>query len=336
MRRFSWIIALTFAFSLLPLDAAAQLGDLKRGLDKLKAAKAAAKTSTEQKRAGSTSPGKASSGGPDFEDGTMMLWVKPGYSWENPLHTELSINGRTVNIFTSETFEPVGQYLQEGWNTFTLHTVAQEPANEDNGLTFLIGPAYHDAKKRSFVMKPVLWRFDNNSDWKRQENGTYSHPLGPQVKDVTLTIKVYWAGLGHEAKALNAGDFILQGEPNYKGWNSPVTGTVFINGTPLNTFLAERDVVITPFLRKGKNEIKIVSTRSDNVLADNDIEFSIAGPAEWIVDRGEYEVKPVVQFKSMQGWTKDRKSGKLVNRSGAESDTIERTIAFMIKDEQAN
>ena len=333
MRRFSWIIAFTFVFSLLPLDAAAQLGDLKRGLDKLKAAKKAA---TDQKRATSQSAQTVSPGGPDFEDGTMMLWVEPGFAWDNPLHTEMSINGRTVNIFTSETFEPIGQYLQEGWNTITLHTVAQEPANADNGLTFRIGPAYHDEKKRSFVMQPVLWQFHNNTDWKRRDDGTYFHPLGPHVKDVTLTIKVYWAGLEHEARALNAGDFVLQGVPGFSSWNSPVTGTVFVNGTPLNTFLAGRDVVITPFLRKGKNEIKIVSTRSDNVFSSNDIEFSIAGPAEWIVDRGEYEVKPVVQFKSMQGWTKDRKSGKLMNRASAESDTIERTIAFMIKDEQAD
>ncbi|MCA1732810.1 MAG: hypothetical protein LC732_04330 [Acidobacteria bacterium] len=186
------------------------------------------------------------------------------------------------------------------------------------------------------MIKPVLWQFDNDTDWKRQDDGTYFHPLGPNVKDVTLTMKVYWAGLQHEARELKAGDFILQGVPDYSGWNCPVTGTVFVNGTPLNTFLAGRDVVITPFLRKGKNEIKIVSTRSDNVLSTNDLEFSIAGPAEWVVDRGEYEVKPVLQFETMQGWTKDRKSGKLVNRANAESDTIERTIAFMIKDDQAD
>ncbi|HUP21408.1 MAG TPA: cytochrome c oxidase assembly factor 1 family protein, partial [Thermoanaerobaculia bacterium] len=51
-------------------------------------------------------------------DPTTTLWVQREYSgWENPLHTEMSINGTTINIFTSDTFQPVAQYLRPGWNT---------------------------------------------------------------------------------------------------------------------------------------------------------------------------------------------------------------------------
>jgi hypothetical protein len=56
----------------------------------------------------------------------LLLWVKRNFtSWDNPLHSELSVNGKTVNIFTSDTFEPVGQYLKEGWNTVTIKTTPQ-------------------------------------------------------------------------------------------------------------------------------------------------------------------------------------------------------------------
>ncbi|MGH9456967.1 MAG: hypothetical protein ACRD2J_04930 [Thermoanaerobaculia bacterium] len=338
MRRLSSIILCAFLLSLVPVGASAQFGDLKRGLDKLKAAAKAAKTTTAEKKSpAGPSASRTSTGGPQFDDGALMLWVAREYtSWDNPLHSELAINGKTVNIFSSDTFEPVGNYIQDGWNTITLRTYVQEPANNDNGLLFRIGPAYHDEDSRGFVMNPVLWEFRNDTDWELRDDGTYFHPLGPSVKEVTLTWKTYWAGLENEMREIGAGDFILQGRSIYDGWNSPVTATVFVNGTPLNTFiLGSRGIVITPFLKTGKNDIRIVSARVDNAISENDVKFAIAGPAEWIVDRGEYEVKPLIQFNAMQGWTQDRKSGRLVNRADAKADTIERTITFLIKDEEA-
>jgi len=136
-----------------------------------------------------------------------------------------------------------------------------------------------------------------------------------------------------EQRELGNGDYVLQAKPKYSTENSPVTGTVFVNGTPLSSFaLAERAVVITPYLKKGRNEIRIVSSRVDNAVRDNDVEFEISGPAEWYATQKKFLVKPVLQFKCMQGWTRDARTGRLVNQADTASTSIERTIPFMLKD----
>jgi hypothetical protein len=153
------------------------------------------------------------------------------------------------------------------------------------------------------------------------------------VKEVTLSYKIYNAGLQNEKIKLKAGDFVISGKPTFASWNSPVTATVFVNGTPLNSFLlAKRGIVITPFLKQGKNEIKLISSRVKNSVKNNDIEFEVAGPAEWNVGKGQYQVKSILQFKSMQGWTLDSKTGMLVNRAKPDSESIERVIPFVLKE----
>lgn len=263
----------------------------------------------------------------------FLLWVKPNFgSWDNPLHSEFSVNGKTVNIFTSDTFEPIGQYLKEGWNTITIKTTPQQPANKSNGLIFRLGPAHKTPGKDQWIMEPIIWEFRNDTDWKF-DNGRYSHPLGPDVKEVTLSYKIYYAGLQNENLKLKAGDFIISGKPTFSSWNSPITATVFVNGTPLNSFLlAKRGMVITPFLKQGKNEIKLISSRVKHSIEKNDIEFEVAGPAEWNVGKGQYLLKPILKFKSMQGWTFDSKTGILVNRAKPDSESIERVIPFFLKE----
>ena len=55
------------------------------------------------------------------------------------------------------------------------------------------------------------------------------------------------AGLEAEGRPTAAGDYVLTGDQTYGSWNAPVTGTVFVNGHALSTFLGhERHVVITP------------------------------------------------------------------------------------------
>lgn len=266
-------------------------------------------------------------------EGQIHVLVQRQYgSWDNPLHSEFSINGTTVNIYTSDTFEAISQYLKPGWNTLTLKTTPQEPAASGNGLIFRIGPMRKDPKRNQMTMDPVLWEFRNDTDWKLNE-GRYSHPLGPDVKEVVLTYRVYFAGLELENKPLKAGDFILRGKPSYGSWNSPVIATVFVNGTPLNTFiLQERSVVISSLLKPGKNEIKLVSARVKNSISGNDINLEVAGPAEWFVDQNRYMLKPVLEFKTMPGWTKNAKSGQLINQAQPDADTLERVIPFMLKE----
>ena len=265
--------------------------------------------------------------------GGLMLWAERIYhSQENPLQSEVAINGKTVNIYTSDTWEPVGQYVKEGWNTVTVKTTPQEPASRQNGLVFRIGPTHRDARQKKTLMEPVLWEFRNNTDWALS-NGTYSHALGPGVKAVTLTFRLYYAGVQAEQHELGNGDYVLQARPKYLTEGTQVTGTVFINGTPLSSFtLAARGIVVTPYLKKGKNDIKLISNRVDNVVRDNDIEFEVAGPAEWYATQKRFVVKPVLQFKCMQGWTRDARSGRLINQAQPASESVERVIPFVLRD----
>ena len=61
-----------------------------------------------------------------------------------------------------------------------------------------------------------------------------------------------------------------------------------------------------------------------------------AGPAEWYVDKNQFVLAPVVQFKAMQGWSKEARTGQLVNKLKPEADTMERTIPFILKQPPAN
>ena len=150
------------------------------------------------------------------EAGKIHVWVDRNYnSWDCPLHSEFLINGQTVNIYTSDTFEPIEEYLKPGWNDITITTTAQEPAEQGNGLIFRIGPMSKDpGDERKVLMNPVLWEFRNETDWTLKD-GVYSHPLGPGVKEVTLAYRFYWAGLELENSELKAGDFVLRGKPNF-------------------------------------------------------------------------------------------------------------------------
>ncbi len=282
-------------------------------------------------------PANPAAGRPaEGESAPIMLWVKKGYPWDNALHSEFSINGKTINIYTSDTTDSIGEYLKPGWNTLAIKTTVQEPATKNNGLTFRIGPMRKviKGKREEMLMDPVLWEFHNHTDWKFGKDKQYSHPLGPGVKEVTLSFRVYFASLQQENAELKAGDFVLTGKPHYTpDWNSPVTATVFVNGTPLNTFTAApRQLVITTLLKEGKNEITLVSTRVKNSIQSNDIEFSVAGPAVWMVQKARFAVNPILQFNSMQGWTMDPRTGVLINKAKPDSETVERVIPFFLKE----
>jgi hypothetical protein len=264
----------------------------------------------------------------------ITIWVQKNYGgWENPLHSELSLNTELVNIFGADSFEPIQSKLKNGWNVITVVTRPQEPATRGNELIFRIGPMVKDQAANQMVMTTVLWEFRNGSDWKLDaQKAVYSHPLGPTVKEVKQEFPVYFAGLDLEAKELEEGDYILVGKPQYAGWSSPFTTTVAVNGTWLNTFmLAERQVVITSLVKPGRNELKIVSNRVKNTIRDNDYDIMVGGPAEWNVSQNQFNIAPIVEAKAEQGWRKDEKSGQFVNPAAPDSATIERTIPFVVK-----
>lgn len=262
------------------------------------------------------------------QEGPNSLWAQREYgTWDNGLQSEISLNGATLDILSSDKILPFA--LKPGWNKISVKTAAQ-PANKDNGLIFRIGPM-HDKSAREKVMQPVLWKFGNGTDW-RFSAGKYSHPLGPGVQEVTHDYKLYYAGMELENREVKAGDYVLIGKPDYETWNSPVSATVYVNGTPLNSFTVQpRQVVITPLLKPGRNDIKIVSTRVKNAIKNNDIKFAILGPAEWSVGDNKFVMPSVVQFGAKQGWTMDRKSGQLVNAANPSADDVERVVPFMMK-----
>jgi len=263
-------------------------------------------------------------------ESVLSLWVQKDYGWDNPLHSELSINGKSLGSFTSDTDRAIGDQLKEGWNTITLKTTAQPGATQSNQLIFRFGPV--QKKKDGQRVMNTVWEFRNGTDWKRHDD-KYTHQLGPDVKEVTLTYKVYYAGLEAERRSLAAGDYVLHGEMDY-GWDSAVTATVWVNGQAFNTFLGgKRQIVVTPYLRKGENTIKVVSQRVPNVIANNNVKCWVGGPAEYNVTKGRYEMTPLKQFDAMNGWKRDSKSGQLTNTVKAGSDTIEREYKLTLDQE---
>ncbi|HVS64458.1 MAG TPA: hypothetical protein VMT85_13255, partial [Thermoanaerobaculia bacterium] len=233
-------------------------------------------------------------------------------------------------IFTSDTFQPVAQYLRPGWNTITLVTTPQEPASSDNGLIFRVGPAQDD-EQGTKVMNPVLWTFRNDSDWTL-EDGVYTHPLQPDPKQVSTTYHLYYAGLGHEGRALEAGDYVLQGGPEYSGWNTPLVGTAVVNGRPLNSFLLEgRQLVINDLLQQGRNEIQLVVAAVDNIVNGNDVQLSLGGPAEWNEGQQRFLLNPIAELEASTGWNKDPEHGMYVHPQDPSQRVMVRSAPFFLQ-----
>jgi hypothetical protein len=260
----------------------------------------------------------------------MAVWVDKTYSSRaNTLHTELKINGQLMDVFSSDTFKPIEKYLQIGENTITFRTFQHGSEDQRNELIFRIGPI-KDEKRNQRVMHPVLWEFRNRTDWDF-EDGKYIHALDPDAKDMTLTYRVYFAGLEHEAKPIQKGDYVLQAQARYNSWNAPLTATVYVNGRALNSFmLHERYVVITPLLRQGKNEIKVISPRVKNSLRQNDLTLTVAGPAEYIPVQKQFRVKPIAEAKAMTGWKRDKRTGQLMHKNDPVAEEDERILTFTL------
>src|SRR5207248_1651543 len=116
-----------------------------------------------------------------------------------------------------------------------------------------------DPKADRRVVERTLWQFGNGGGWHFRD-GRFTHDLDPEAKEVAVTLRLYYAGMAAEAGAPKKGDYVLQAAPQYGGGDTSVTGTAWVNGTPLNTATtAERQWVVTRLLRKGDNEVRLVS-----------------------------------------------------------------------------
>ena len=263
---------------------------------------------------------------------SIAVWVRQQYNNDSPLVTELRINGNLIEDFSSTSQRPAGKHIKMGWNTITLKTRLRAEVKEWNYLDFDIGPTRKDSGTGKMVMEPVLWSFNNQSDWARR-NGVIVHRLGPDVKEVTLTLHLLYAGTDNRNLALKSGDYVLQHRQDYN--STPiVTSTVYVNGHPISTFLGRdrNQVTITPYLKKGKNEIRLISNRVPNALERNAVEFNIGGPTEYNATSEKFEMKPILQFRSTDGWVQDKKSGQW-RIDGPGGERLERTFTFQLDEE---
>jgi hypothetical protein len=260
----------------------------------------------------------------------IELMARRGLNEENPLHSEVTLNGKLVDIFSGDTHKSITRHLRQGWNTIQVKTTPQESASRDNSLIFQVGPMEKSGKREALTMRPVLWKFHNEGGWKFRD-GKYSYLPNPEAKDSSRTYHVYYAGLGHELRSLHNGDYVVVAKTHIPGRDTPVTVTLFINGTPLNTFLGEdRQLVVTPWLREGKNEIRIVSARVKNSVDDNDLHIEVGGPAEYSARQQRYLYHRILQISGREGWSRHDKTGQFVSKKDPEADRVERTVSFVL------
>jgi hypothetical protein len=262
----------------------------------------------------------------------LMVFTERFYTGsENPLQSELSINGESVGVFRVEQQKPIDKYLKKGWNTIALKTVPQYPASGKNSLSFAIGPVCKDGNDK-LIMEHVYWKFWNSEDWSF-EKGKFQHKLGPDVKEVTLSFRVFYAGPEFDEVKVRNGDYLLS-LGSYYGDNNPDTiPTTFVNGTPLNSFMmGQRDVVITSLLKKGKNEIKLVTSPIKNQLQNNATSVKVRGPAEYSVAQGKFLLPAILDVWSSEGWVRDRKNGQLVVKDQPKAENFERVLTFNLEE----
>ena len=266
---------------------------------------------------------------------SLALWSQRDSQYRpNPLPTAVQVNDRAALRIESDLQHPVASDLQPGWNRLVFDTTPVERAAEDNHLKFRIGPVTTNEQGNP-LMSPVLWTMYNGDDWKL-DSGRYRHRSDPEATSVQLAFRLYYAGLRFEDGAIKDGDYVVTGKPDSEYRNASVTATVFVNGTGLNTFTAQpRQVVITPLLRKGHNEIRIVSSRVENCLNDNDVWVSVSGPAEWNARRDRFQTRPIASISAMTGWRRNQTTSRLENTLDPQSATIERIIPLYLSDEPA-
>ncbi|MFQ5732900.1 MAG: hypothetical protein ACE5KM_13230, partial [Planctomycetaceae bacterium] len=267
----------------------------------------------------------------------MMVFSKRFWSSsENTLHSELIVNDKTVGLFTSDTQETLAGALKPGqWNVVKLRTKSKYPiVGRSNELQFRFGSVQR-ALSGNLHMSPILWSFDNGDGWRKRD-GKYVHRIRGDASDVTLTFHLFLGERSHEPKPKEAkGNYLLTAAPYSTSQAPSVTATVFVNGTPLTSFAgAKRSVVLKPpLIKKGMNELKVVTKRVDNCLVNNDLKLTLSGPAKYNVAAGGYRYPQIKTFYAQKetGWKRDPKTLQLVNPKQPDSNTLERVFRFEVK-----
>ena len=268
----------------------------------------------------------------------IMVWVEKFFaSYDCSLETELTVNGKSVGKFQSTTQKDISDLIKAGRNTIVFTTTPMEPATTNNQLTFRIGEVTTNPKTKKTTMSPILMIYDNNQDWKLNEDtGKYTHPFGPNPKtpakkNVTHTYNIYYAGTAADRTEVKEGDYVLQAE-SFFGYNPSLVPTVTVNGKSIGSFHGgSRSLVVTDLLKPGENEIKVETETVANQLLDNDISFSILGPMTYSTAKQKFLGKQVVQFKDDEGYTRDKDTGVKHLKGKPGTFTHERTIRFTLE-----
>jgi hypothetical protein len=262
----------------------------------------------------------------------LQVWVTRDSQYqEASLHSELWINAARVDVFAFDGQKPVSQFFKPGWNEITLKTTAQNKVQRLNDLKFSIGPVSED-KDGKPRMHP-LFKFFNGSDWQLQ-NGRHVHKLGPDVDQVALDFSVYYQPGAAEPISLRQGDFVINSNADSDYRNTSTTVALWVNGQPVGGFAGlDRETVITPLLKKGRNEVKMVSRKVKNSASDNEFYISLAGHALFNRQAQKYEIKPIMQLQGMFGWERDQRTLELKGRADPRAEQIERVIPFYLEED---
>eukprot|EP00913_Durusdinium_trenchii_P008797 g8263.t1 len=242
----------------------------------------------------------------------MAFARRDSQGYENSLHSEIRVrqggNGQSklAARFTSDSSANLdGLLRRDAWNELTIRTISAEPpASRANALRIYFGRPQL-GRSGDLTMPRAVWILRNNAtsragiSWK-PSNGKL---LFGKAREVEHTFHVYLAGAAHEKRKPMKGDYALICDAPPSGRVPSVTATVFVNGTPLTSFLgAQRTVILRPpLIKPGVNEIRLVTKRVENCQIDGDFRFTIAGPAESASPR----YPRIKQFTAMKGWVRD-------------------------------
>ncbi|MBI3464308.1 MAG: hypothetical protein HY000_14815 [Planctomycetes bacterium] len=287
--------------------------------------------SSQQPERGARVPGKTvgDAAAKTADARRMMLWVEGASGDANHLTSQISINGKTIGLFKAQAKQYLDADLKTGWNDITVKTTPTKPTGDCRGLWFTIGSVREDKASGEQVMDHALFSFNSHNGW-RFEDGKFMHDFGPKTQDVTLSFRLYFAGLEHEDQIAEEGDYVLQSDLN-SSENDAATATVFVNGTPLNTFFnTERQMVITPLLKPGRNEIRLVTGRVKNSSYGDYQEFQLLGPMVYNALKKTLVGGQVIQFRSMIGWQRVEATQRLVYQEQPGEKSSEEVFAFML------
>lgn len=261
-------------------------------------------------------------------DRVLSLWVTKPFSEDVALHSELRINDQTIGQFSGPTNRAISQFVKSGWNTFTLRTTVNPVYHDRNWLKFTIGMVYKDPESKKMVMNPVLWSFDNVTDWKFDKGAVY-HQSSPEAHEGTIGFSLFYAGPEPVQPKLKNGDFVL-GIRQHFSENPTATAAIIVNGTPFSSLMGpdRNQLVITGLLKKGKNEVKVITHRVRGGMCKNDIEIQIGGPADYSPRQEKFQMPIVQECHAITGWEQDKKSGLWHIAKKPEMDSIERVLTF--------